>query len=92
MRPLSVFVDPVLSHPWQISDEEDDRVTTDEEDGQVVTSYQASSPDEIAIVRWTEAVGLRLTYRDRKTMVLSSSDSGKTVVQVRVLDIFPFTQ
>ncbi|KLU92740.1 phospholipid-translocating P-type ATPase [Magnaporthiopsis poae ATCC 64411] len=65
--------------------------TTDEEDGKTVTSYQASSPDEIAIVRWTEEVGLRLTYRDRKTMVLSSSDSGKTVVQVRVLDIFPFT-
>lgn len=65
--------------------------TTDEEDGKTVTSYQASSPDEIAIVRWTEEVGLRLTYRDRKTMVLSSSDTGKTVVQVRVLDIFPFT-
>lgn len=65
--------------------------TTDEEDGKTVTSYQASSPDEIAIVKWTEAVGLRLTYRDRKSMILSFSESGKTVVQVRILDVFPFT-
>ncbi|GAP92741.1 putative phospholipid-translocating ATPase [Rosellinia necatrix] len=65
--------------------------TMEEEDGQMMTSYQASSPDEIAIVRWTESVGLRLTYRDRKRMVLESTDSGKAVVQVRILDVFPFT-
>ncbi|KAI1283684.1 phospholipid-translocating P-type ATPase [Xylaria sp. FL0933] len=65
--------------------------TMEEEDGQTITSYQASSPDEIAIVRWTESVGLRLTYRDRKRMVLESVDSGKIVVQVRILDVFPFT-
>ncbi len=65
--------------------------TTEEENGQTVTSYQASSPDEIAIVRWTESVGLRLTYRDRKGMVLESKDTGKVVVQVRILDVFPFT-
>ncbi|KAI1498470.1 hypothetical protein F5X99DRAFT_393267 [Biscogniauxia marginata] len=63
----------------------------EEEDGHTVTSYQASSPDEIAIVRWTESVGLRLTYRDRKGMILESTETGKTVVQVRILDIFPFT-
>jgi hypothetical protein len=28
VRPLSVFVDPVLSHVWQITGEEDDRATT----------------------------------------------------------------
>ncbi|KAH6686251.1 hypothetical protein F5X68DRAFT_153680 [Plectosphaerella plurivora] len=65
--------------------------TTDEEDGKVVTSYQASSPDEIAIVRWTESVGLRLTYRDRKSMVLEATENHRTVVQVRILDVFPFT-
>ncbi|KAK7750230.1 putative aminophospholipid-translocase [Diatrype stigma] len=65
--------------------------TTEEENGQTITSYQASSPDEIAIVRWTESVGLRLSYRDRKSMVLESKDSGRTVVQVRILDVFPFT-
>ncbi|KAK0626501.1 hypothetical protein B0T14DRAFT_492812 [Immersiella caudata] len=65
--------------------------TTEEEDGEVVTSYQASSPDEIAIVRWTESVGLRLASRDRKGMVLASPENGRPVVKVRILDIFPFT-
>lgn len=65
--------------------------TSEEEDGRIITSYQASSPDEIAIVRWTESVGLRLTYRDRKGMILESTETGLPVVQVRILDIFPFT-
>ena len=65
--------------------------TVDIEDGQEVTSYQASSPDEIAIVRWTESVGLRLAHRDRKSMVLESTDSGRPVVRVSILDVFPFT-
>ncbi|KAK6072901.1 phospholipid-transporting ATPase NEO1 [Seiridium cupressi] len=65
--------------------------TTEEEDGQTVTSYQASSPDEIAIVRWTESVGLRLAYRDRQGMALESTETGKVVVKVKILDVFPFT-
>ncbi|KAL5339720.1 hypothetical protein BJX70DRAFT_362979 [Aspergillus crustosus] len=65
--------------------------TTDEEDGVKVTSYQASSPDEIAIVRYTEEVGLKLSYRDRQTIVLESISTGYVVVRVRILDIFPFT-
>ncbi|KAK3359765.1 hypothetical protein B0T25DRAFT_109172 [Lasiosphaeria hispida] len=64
--------------------------TTEEEDGKMINSYQASSPDEIAIVKWTESVGLRLSYRDRKGMALEAPD-GRTVVKVRILDIFPFT-
>ncbi|KJR86609.1 phospholipid-translocating ATPase [Sporothrix schenckii 1099-18] len=67
--------------------------TTDDDGagGATETSYQASSPDEIAIVRWTEAVGLRLAARDRQGMTLVSTATGRTVVQVRILDIFPFT-
>ncbi|KAF6841285.1 phospholipid-translocating p-type atpase [Colletotrichum musicola] len=65
--------------------------TTEEEDGKTVVSYQASSPDEIAIVRWTESVGLRLAYRDRQSMVLESTEAGREVVRVRILDVFPFT-
>jgi len=65
--------------------------TIDEENGETVTSYQASSPDEIAIVKWTEAVGLRLIHRDRKGMLLESVDSGRPVVRVRILEVFPFT-
>lgn len=65
--------------------------TTEEENGETIISYQASSPDEIAIVRWTEDVGLRLLHRDRGTMVLQSTKTGKTVVNVRILNVFPFT-
>jgi phospholipid-translocating ATPase len=65
--------------------------TTDVEDGREVTSYQASSPDEIAIVRWTLSVGLRLAHRDRQTMVLETAEGGRPIVRVRILDIFPFT-
>lgn len=55
------------------------------------TSYQASSPDEIAIVRWTESVGLRLIHRDRKSIALQSVATGKVVVRVKILEVFPFT-
>ncbi|GAO17863.1 hypothetical protein UVI_02011580 [Ustilaginoidea virens] len=65
--------------------------TVDMEDDKEVTSYQASSPDEIAIVRWTESVGLKLSYRDRKSMTLQSTETGRPVVRVRILDVFPFT-
>ncbi|KAK3939564.1 hypothetical protein QBC46DRAFT_143811 [Diplogelasinospora grovesii] len=63
----------------------------EDENGRIETSYQASSPDEIAIVRWTESVGLRLAYRDRRGMALESPETGRTVVKVRILNIFPFT-
>ncbi|KAF2865565.1 hypothetical protein BDV95DRAFT_506767 [Massariosphaeria phaeospora] len=65
--------------------------TTDEENGAIVTTYQASSPDEIAIVRWTENVGLRLLQRDRDSMTLQSCGSGESLVRVRILNVFPFT-
>ena len=65
--------------------------TTEEEAGHSFTTYQASSPDEIAIVRWTEAVGLRLLHRDRQSITLQSVHTSRIVVRVRILDIFPFT-
>lgn len=65
--------------------------TIDTEDGKEVTSYQASSPDEIAIVKWTESVGLKLASRDRKSMTLESTETGRPVVRVRILEVFPFT-
>jgi phospholipid-translocating ATPase len=66
--------------------------TTDESpDGQPITSYQASSPDEIAIVQWTEAVGLKLMHRDRTSMILQSTKTDEVVVRVHILNIFPFT-
>ena len=62
-----------------------------DEEGKLETTYQASSPDEIAIVRWTEEVGLRLAHRDRHSMALESSHTGETVVRVEILNLFPFT-
>ncbi|KAF2145877.1 uncharacterized protein K452DRAFT_242268 [Aplosporella prunicola CBS 121167] len=65
--------------------------TTEEVNGELITTYQASSPDEIAIVRWTENVGLRLLQRDRHSITLQSVETGRTVVKVQILNVFPFT-
>ncbi|KAI8909700.1 hypothetical protein EDD86DRAFT_190542 [Gorgonomyces haynaldii] len=51
-------------------------------------SYQASSPDEIAIVQWTEEMGLQLVYRDQNTIKLQSKS---TIFEFEILNIFPFT-
>ncbi|KAL1943316.1 hypothetical protein VTO73DRAFT_4391 [Trametes versicolor] len=57
------------------------------DDGTV--TYQASSPDEVAIVKWTESVGLRLTFRDRTRIELQTPSGAR--INFEVLDIFPFT-
>jgi phospholipid-translocating ATPase len=69
-----------------------------EKDGYDVASlpvtYQASSPDEIAIVKWTEAVGLALRQREvtQMTLMLSPKDGDKhELIQLEILHIFPFT-
>jgi phospholipid-translocating ATPase len=64
---------------------------TEEGHAEATTTYQASSPDEIAIVSWTESVGLRLIHRDRKGMKLMSVDTGEIVIRVKILEVFPFT-
>ncbi|WFD36197.1 P-type phospholipid transporter [Malassezia cuniculi] len=58
-----------------------------DEDGTV--SYQASSPDEVALVRWTESVGLTLIARDQQTITLQTPTHGTLIYEV--LEIFPFT-
>ncbi|RKP10075.1 phospholipid-translocating P-type ATPase [Thamnocephalis sphaerospora] len=63
-------------------------VTPIESDDGSVT-YQAASPDEVAIVRWTAAVGLRLAARDLRSITLEAPDGHQHVYEV--LDIFPFT-
>jgi phospholipid-translocating ATPase len=60
-------------------------VTND--DGTV--TYQASSPDEVAIVKWTESVGLTLVFRDRTRIELQTPSGAQ--ISFEVLDIFPFT-
>ncbi|KAF3920371.1 hypothetical protein ABW20_dc0102178 [Dactylellina cionopaga] len=65
-------------------------VTPTNDDSTGETNYQAASPDEIAIVKWTESVGLKLVHRDRKSIQLAN-DTGKIAIRVKILDIFPFT-
>lgn len=59
------------------------------------TTYQASSPDEVAIVRWTESVGLTLTDRTRTSMTLRAGDGSDgddpMTFTFDVLEVFPFT-
>ncbi|KIK19433.1 hypothetical protein PISMIDRAFT_107630 [Pisolithus microcarpus 441] len=60
-------------------------VTND--DGSV--TYQASSPDEVAIVKWTESVGLTLVFRDRTRMEVQTPMG--TRLSYDILELFPFT-
>lgn len=64
------------------------QVTPVTNDDNTVT-YQASSPDEVAIVKWTESVGLTLVFRDRQKIELQIADGTRLVFDV--LEIFPFT-
>lgn len=52
-------------------------------------SYQASSPDEIALVKWSEEVGLALSQRDINNMQLRTP--ANTTLDFTILQMFPFT-
>ncbi|XP_064393299.1 probable phospholipid-transporting ATPase IIA isoform X2 [Halichondria panicea] len=52
-------------------------------------SYQASSPDEIALVRWSESVGLTLVERDLTSMQLQGPNGHR--LNYKILQLFPFT-
>ena len=58
-----------------------------EDDGS--TSYQASSPDEVAIVKWTEKIGLKLVSRSRTRMNIQTPQN--TILEFEILYVFPFT-
>lgn len=51
--------------------------------------YQAASPDEVALVEWTEEVNLTLVYRDRQIMRLRTPNG--EIEEFEILLIFPFT-
>lgn len=51
--------------------------------------YQAASPDEVAIVKWTASVGLGLYKRDRKSMTLIHTATN-TQLEYEILYLFPF--
>lgn len=52
-------------------------------------TYQASSPDEVALVKWTESVGLALVERDLTSLCLETPDGQH--LRYDILQIFPFT-
>lgn len=51
-------------------------------------TYQASSPDEVALVQWTERVGLALVHRDLTTMRLRNPLG--QMINYDILQVFPF--
>ncbi|KAI9095516.1 hypothetical protein DFS34DRAFT_643233 [Phlyctochytrium arcticum] len=51
--------------------------------------FQASSPDEIAIVKWAELVGLTLYFRDRNSIRIQARNGD--IMDFDILEIFPFT-
>uniref|UniRef100_A0A672SUG0 Phospholipid-transporting ATPase n=1 Tax=Sinocyclocheilus grahami TaxID=75366 RepID=A0A672SUG0_SINGR len=52
-------------------------------------TYQASSPDDVALVRWTESVGLTLVNRDLTSLQLKTPAGH--ILTYYILQIFPFT-
>lgn len=62
-------------------------VTPIDENGKM--SYQAASPDEVALVEWTGSVGVRLAQRDLTSIQLQLANGQAKSFQV--LHLFPFT-
>jgi len=52
-------------------------------------TYQASSPDEVALVQWTEKVGLALVHRDLTSMKLRTPFG--QIHSFDILQVFPFS-
>lgn len=64
-------------------------VTPTFEDGSDEVSYQAASPDEIAIVKFTESVGLKLIQRDRRFISIQHLRLNQ-IFKFEILYNFPF--
>jgi phospholipid-translocating ATPase len=71
----------------EVASEQSD-TEADQQSQQRVT-YQASSPDEVALVSWTESVGVTLMKRDLTSMTLRTP--GLQMIHHTILQIFPFT-
>ncbi|KAL5466772.1 hypothetical protein EMCRGX_G030921 [Ephydatia muelleri] len=90
-------VTPVLEAPSEAGDQSN----VDVQESEVVIfqkdvnlakrhiTYQASSPDEVALVKWTESVGLALVERDLTSLCLETPDGQS--LRYDILQIFPFT-
>ena len=52
-------------------------------------TYQASSPDEVALVQWTERIGLTLVHRDLTSIKLQTPNG--SLLNYEILQVFPFS-
>ncbi|CAH0406188.1 unnamed protein product [Chilo suppressalis] len=57
---------------------------------QQLCDYQASSPDEVALVKWTDMMGVSLYRRDLHNISLKLRAANE-IMQFKILQIFPFT-
>ncbi|KAM3960111.1 LOW QUALITY PROTEIN: putative phospholipid-transporting ATPase IIB [Aphomia sociella] len=57
---------------------------------QQLCDYQAASPDEVALVKWTDMMGVSLYRRDLHNVSLKLRAANE-IMQFSILQIFPFT-
>ncbi|CAK1600265.1 unnamed protein product [Parnassius mnemosyne] len=57
---------------------------------QQLCDYQASSPDEVALVKWTDMMGISLYKRDLHNISLKLRAANE-IMQFTILQVFPFT-
>ncbi|GAM20866.1 hypothetical protein SAMD00019534_040410, partial [Acytostelium subglobosum LB1] len=84
--------------PEDDDDDESNRCVIDDDEDEASSSsiaaaskqsYQASSPDEIALVKFTESIGLVLSGRELNSITLSTPLGEQETYEI--LNIFPFT-
>uniref|UniRef100_A0A2P2HY00 Phospholipid-transporting ATPase n=1 Tax=Hirondellea gigas TaxID=1518452 RepID=A0A2P2HY00_9CRUS len=73
-----------------VYEEEATNTTSPPQELHGTVTYQAASPDEVALVRWTEIVGLPLVHRDLQSLTLRCPVTG-ALLKYTVLQVFPFT-
>jgi len=77
-------VTPVV--PEASADDEEESKSSNSES---VTEFQASSPDEVALVKFTQQVGLQLIARSQHSITLKTPRG--RIAEFEILSIFPFS-
>ncbi|XP_056597157.1 probable phospholipid-transporting ATPase IIB isoform X2 [Triplophysa dalaica] len=82
-------VTPVYESRANCASSEPESTEADQDFSDDNRTYQASSPDEVTLVRWTESVGLTLVNRDLTSLQLKTPAGH--ILTYYILQIFPFT-
>ncbi|XP_047663840.1 probable phospholipid-transporting ATPase IIB isoform X1 [Tachysurus fulvidraco] len=82
-------VTPVYESRTNGASAEPEGTEADQDFSDANRTYQASSPDEVALVQWTESVGLTLVNRDLSSLQLKTP-AGQ-ILTFCILQVFPFT-